>query len=186
MRSPVRGLRPSEARRFATLKVPNPTSRTSPPPLKEPVMESKTASTALPASALLMLALLATEATRSFLFTMKPPFWIGNGFLHRRELSMYDGVSVNGIPTSRASTQIPQKSLPFSEKRYRPRSANSWTKLSRFVPTTIPSLDRIEQALVRYHRTVAHPLEPERFLPILRLRPTRSKLDSGMYHGLTM
>src|SRR6266567_3297141 len=36
--SPVRGLRPSEAARWATEKVPNPTRRTSPPPFNAPAI----------------------------------------------------------------------------------------------------------------------------------------------------
>ena len=70
--SPVRGLRPVEAFRLATLKVPKPTSRTSPPLLSDPVIESNTASTAFAASALERSELSATAATRSFLFTTRP------------------------------------------------------------------------------------------------------------------
>tara|TARA_B100000686_G_C15950774_1_gene553431 strand:- start:148 stop:402 length:255 start_codon:yes stop_codon:yes gene_type:complete len=50
--SPVRGFRPSEALRRATLNVPNPTNLTSVPDFKESVIESKTQSTALAASVL--------------------------------------------------------------------------------------------------------------------------------------
>ena len=45
--SPVRGLRPSDAAREATEKVPNPTRRTSVPPFSASAIESNTASTAL-------------------------------------------------------------------------------------------------------------------------------------------
>jgi len=71
--SPVRGLRPSEARRWLTLNVPKPTRRTSPPPLKASVIASNTLSTAPVLSALDKPALSATTATRSFLFTLNPP-----------------------------------------------------------------------------------------------------------------
>src|SRR3546814_80719 len=75
IRTPVRGLRPSEAARLATLNVPKPTRRTSPPLFSEAVIESKTASTAFAASDLERPALPATVATRTFLFTWKPPYW---------------------------------------------------------------------------------------------------------------
>ena len=52
MVSPVRGLRPVEARRSATLNVPKPTRRTSPPPDNSDETASNVASTALAASAL--------------------------------------------------------------------------------------------------------------------------------------
>ena len=73
MASPVRGLRPRDAARLATLNVPKPTSRTSPPPVSSPVMLSKIASTALAASALERPEPPATAATRSFLFTVRTP-----------------------------------------------------------------------------------------------------------------
>lgn len=72
MRSPVRGLRPSEARRWATLKVPKPTRRTSVPRLSAPVMESSIQSTAFALSDFDRPVLSATAATRSFLFTVTP------------------------------------------------------------------------------------------------------------------
>src|SRR3546814_7259570 len=50
--SPVRGLRPVDALRFETEKVPKPTRRTSSPFLSAPEIESNTASTALLASPL--------------------------------------------------------------------------------------------------------------------------------------
>src|SRR6516165_4990694 len=71
--SPVRGFRPSEAAREATEKVPKPTSRTSPPPFSAAAIASKTASTALLASAFLSSVLPATASTSSFLFTGDPP-----------------------------------------------------------------------------------------------------------------
>src|SRR5579883_3142732 len=71
--SPVRGLRPSEAARLRTLKVPKPTSRTSCPFFNDFVMESNTASTALAASALVSSVTAATASTSSFLFTSGPP-----------------------------------------------------------------------------------------------------------------
>src|SRR6202035_5712700 len=66
------GLRPSEAARLATEKVPNPTRRTSPPPFKAPVIDSNTASTALPAAVFDRSAFPATASTSSFLFTCRP------------------------------------------------------------------------------------------------------------------
>src|SRR5579875_3740703 len=71
--SPVRGLRPSEAAREATEKVPNPTRRTSSPLLSALVIDSNTASTALLASDFRNSVLLATASTSSFLFTGCPP-----------------------------------------------------------------------------------------------------------------
>src|SRR3546814_2741721 len=50
--SPVRGLRPVDALRFETEKVPKPTRRTSSPFLSAPEIETNTASTALLASPL--------------------------------------------------------------------------------------------------------------------------------------
>lgn len=71
--SPVRGLRPDDAGLFAVVKVPKPTSRTSPPRRSSSEMESKIASTALAASALLSPLALATAPMRSCLFTDHPP-----------------------------------------------------------------------------------------------------------------
>ena len=70
--SPVRGLRPSDAAREATEKVPKPTRRTSSPPFSASSIASKTASTALLASDFLMSVLLLTASTSSFLFTGTP------------------------------------------------------------------------------------------------------------------
>src|ERR1043165_4748012 len=70
--SPVRGLRPSDAARLATEKVPNPTNRTSVPPFNASVIESNTASTALLAADFDRSALPATASTSSFLFTCCP------------------------------------------------------------------------------------------------------------------
>src|SRR5437763_6329609 len=70
--SPVRGLRPSEAAREATEKVPNPTRRTSLPPLNDSVIDANTASTALLAADFDRSALPATASTSSFLFTCRP------------------------------------------------------------------------------------------------------------------
>ena len=70
--SPVRGFRPSVARRFEIEKVPNPTSRTSSPPFRDAVMASKTQSTAFVVSAFDKPAVPATFAIRSFLFTSGP------------------------------------------------------------------------------------------------------------------
>src|SRR5688572_12191227 len=86
MGSPVRGLRPMLAARRVTWKVPKPTKRTSFPFLSEAVMESKTPSRALLASALERPAALATAAIRSFLFTGGTPF------AEVTELSPRDGV----------------------------------------------------------------------------------------------
>ena len=76
MRSPVRGLRPTEAFLSTTLNVPKPTSLTSFPRRSAPVTESNTPSTAFAASALERPEFEATAATRSFLFTCYPHFWI--------------------------------------------------------------------------------------------------------------
>src|SRR5271166_1773013 len=70
--SPVRGLRPSDAAREATEKVPKPTRRTSSPPLSASAIASNTASTALLASDFLSSVLPATASTSSFLFTGSP------------------------------------------------------------------------------------------------------------------
>src|SRR6266853_163857 len=70
--SPVRGLRPSDAARRATEKVPNPTSRTSLPPFNATVIDSNTASTALFAADFDRSDLPATASTSSFLFTCCP------------------------------------------------------------------------------------------------------------------
>lgn len=72
--SPVRGLRPVDALRWATLNVPNPTRRTSCFLDRAPEIESNTLSTALAASVFDMPALSATAATRSFLFKINPPY----------------------------------------------------------------------------------------------------------------
>ena len=72
MASPVRGLRPVVAFLLTTLKEPNPTRRTSSPPFRELVIESKTPSTARAASAFDMSVASATDFTRSFLFTRSP------------------------------------------------------------------------------------------------------------------
>src|SRR5690242_16444802 len=72
--SPVRGLRPVEALRLETEKVPNPTRRTSSPFLSAAVIESNTDSTALLASPLLRPDLSATSPISSCLFMpMEPP-----------------------------------------------------------------------------------------------------------------
>src|SRR3546814_5273546 len=68
MGSPVRGLRPVEAFRFVTEKVPNPTRRTSSPRFNAPEIVSKTDSTALPASVRLRPVASATEPISSCLF----------------------------------------------------------------------------------------------------------------------
>src|SRR5215468_8768489 len=70
--SPVRGLRPSDAAREATEKVPKPTRRTSSPPFSASAIASNTASTALLASDFFISVLLLTESTSSFLFTIPP------------------------------------------------------------------------------------------------------------------
>src|SRR5262249_44937660 len=70
--SPVRGLRPSDAAREATEKVPKPTRRTSSPPFSASAIESNTASRALLASDFFMSILLLTASTSSFLFTSTP------------------------------------------------------------------------------------------------------------------
>src|SRR3546814_1529151 len=69
--SPVRGLRPVDALRLLTAKVPKPTRRTSPPFFSAPVTASKTASTALLASPLVRPLESATAAIRSCLFMPK-------------------------------------------------------------------------------------------------------------------
>ena len=73
MAYPVRGLRPVVALRSATLNVPKPTRRTSPPPESEPVIESNTASTAFAESAFDNPELSDTAATKSFLFNVLAP-----------------------------------------------------------------------------------------------------------------
>ena len=72
MVSPVLGLRPVVAARWATEKVPKPTIRTSPPDFNADVMLSNTPSTARPASAFGQPAASATAETRSFLFIGTP------------------------------------------------------------------------------------------------------------------
>ena len=71
--SPVRGLRPVEAARFATEKVPKPTRRTSSPFFKALLIDSITASSASCAAALVMSAFLATASTSSDLFRVITP-----------------------------------------------------------------------------------------------------------------
>ena len=74
--SPVRGLRPVDALRFDTEKVPNPTMRTSSPFFKAPPITSKTASTALLASPLLSPAVSATALISSCVFlVLETPVW---------------------------------------------------------------------------------------------------------------
>src|SRR3989344_7550090 len=75
--SPVRGLRPVEALRLLTANVPKPTRRTSPPFFSEPVIASKTASTALLAAPLVRPLESATAAIRSCLFMPKEPLQYG-------------------------------------------------------------------------------------------------------------
>ena len=70
--SPVRGLRPTDAALFATLKVPNPTNLTSPPAAKLFEIASKNQSTALAASVFDIPADPATLAISSFLFIIFP------------------------------------------------------------------------------------------------------------------
>src|SRR3546814_9886388 len=74
MGSPVRGLRPVDALRLATEKVPNPTSRTSSPPERALVMASNTPSTAPDASFFESPLEAATALISSFLFILKPPY----------------------------------------------------------------------------------------------------------------
>src|SRR5574338_1206188 len=64
--SPVRGLRPVDAAREDTRKVPKPTKRTSVPSRSDAVIASRTASIALAASAFDSAALAETTLTRSF------------------------------------------------------------------------------------------------------------------------
>src|SRR5690606_4752004 len=66
--APVCGLRPVDASRFDTEKLPKPTRRTSPPFFSSAVMAENTASTAPWASPLDSLAASATAETSSFLF----------------------------------------------------------------------------------------------------------------------
>src|SRR5690606_20780715 len=61
--APVCGLRPVEASRFDTEKLPKPTRRTSPPFFNSPVMAENTASTAAVASPFESLAASATAET---------------------------------------------------------------------------------------------------------------------------
>src|SRR6185295_17633745 len=68
MCSPVRGLRPVEAARLATTKLPKPMTLTSWPDFRLAVMASNVASTACPAPAFDMPVRSATAAMRSFLF----------------------------------------------------------------------------------------------------------------------
>src|SRR3546814_12352835 len=75
--SPVRGLRPVEAFRFVTEKVPNPTRRTSSPRFNAPEIVSKTDSTALPASVRLRPVASTPETIISCLF-----MHVGNHKLH--------------------------------------------------------------------------------------------------------
>jgi hypothetical protein len=70
--APVAGLRPMEALRLLVENVPKPTRRTSSPFFREPVIASKTASTASPACALVIPAQSATTPIRSFLFRSVP------------------------------------------------------------------------------------------------------------------
>ncbi len=72
MRSPVRGLRPTEAFLSTTLNVPKPTSVTLSPRRSAPVTELNTPLTAFAASAFERPEFEATAATRSFLFTCYP------------------------------------------------------------------------------------------------------------------
>ena len=73
MDSPVLGLRPVVAFLCETLKVPNPTRRTSLPLLSQLVIESITPSTAFAASLFDKPVALDTADTRSFLFNGKVP-----------------------------------------------------------------------------------------------------------------
>src|SRR6185437_15638477 len=107
--SPVRGLRPSEAARFDTVKVPNPTRRTSSPFLRDEAIESKTASTAFVASDFFKFAADATASTSSFLFTSQPPYskrwnWTSGRTAPRRECRSEE---------SRASIAVPPRSPAF-------------------------------------------------------------------------
>src|SRR5262249_26304546 len=71
--SPVRGLRPCEAARSATVKVPKPTRRTSSPFRNAAATASKTPSTAFVASPFDRPVLVATTPIKSFLFTWRTP-----------------------------------------------------------------------------------------------------------------
>src|SRR3546814_18103518 len=71
LRSPVRGLRPSEAARLAPLNVPKPTRRPSQPLFREPVIRPKTDPPPFAAPHTEMQARQVHVPIRSFLFTCK-------------------------------------------------------------------------------------------------------------------
>src|SRR5690348_7912281 len=72
--SPVRGLRPSDAARLVTLKLPKPTRRTSMPFLSAPEIASNVASMIFATSPLARPVAAATASMSSFLFT-RAPLW---------------------------------------------------------------------------------------------------------------
>src|SRR3546814_9195356 len=107
--SPVRGLRPVDALRLLTAKVPKPPRRTSPPFFSEPVIASKTASTALLASPLVRPLESATAAFRSCLFMPKEPLHYGLLILmarsHDESLTMFALV----LSTQKRVTIVPKR-----------------------------------------------------------------------------
>src|SRR5262249_34437348 len=103
--SPVRGLRPSEAARLATVKVPNPTSLTSDPFLSDAVIASKTSSTAFVASIFDRPVFVETTPTSSFLFTLSPPSYVTTK-KPSMSLKMF-GERSGSLERARAPRQLP-------------------------------------------------------------------------------
>ena len=94
--SPVRGLRPVEALRLATEKVPKPTSRTSSPFFKAFEIDSNTLSTALEAWVLESPLASATAPIRSFLFiVLESPNEISSS--RRLRLTAHEAARLTGF-----------------------------------------------------------------------------------------
>ncbi len=115
MASPVRGLRPWDAARLATLKVPKPTRRTSCPPLRASVTAENTQSTAFVASLFERPASFITAAMRSFLFNSNAP-----RLLHCLERSNPE--TWNGAYRHRGRSVIPRERARQSRNRSFPQN----------------------------------------------------------------
>jgi hypothetical protein len=100
-----------------TLNVPKPTSLTSFPPPKEEVTDAKVASIAFAASALERLVLEATDATRSFLFTLFPPL---NGTEYEEQ---YGSPGTAAWPIPKIDKLYKMGSLV---RRKQPRQSRKW------------------------------------------------------------
>jgi len=119
--SPVLGLRPLDALRCETWKLPNPTIRTSSPDRSADAILAKVASTASAAASLVMFACLATWAIKSVLFTglSFPLLPFNRRLLHSR------------IPSE---CVLMANHLPATEYNSKNRRKPAKRRLGKFVP----------------------------------------------------